>query len=210
MDGSKVQPGVRKIKEKHKNNELDRIKHAERKKRRLEKALAASAAIRSELEKKKQKKQEEQQRLDEEGASIAEAVALHVLLDDGLDDSCSGLHMKDGGLNQWDYRNRFDLLTGGSSEMVPQQNISRYSKGEIGLVSDGYRYGYTRNDKGNYDLLVSSVPLGGNFHVPYMRVGDLETTGISAGLAAAQAFSLLNIGEETSLDSYVFNQMLRG
>lgn len=60
--------------------EIDRQKQAERKRRRLEKALATSAAIRSELEKKKQKKMEEQQRLDKEGLAIAEAVALHVLI----------------------------------------------------------------------------------------------------------------------------------
>ena len=35
-------------------DELDRLKQAEKKKRRLEKALATSAAIISELEKKKQ------------------------------------------------------------------------------------------------------------------------------------------------------------
>jgi hypothetical protein len=62
------------------NSESDRQKQAEKKKRRIEKALAASAAIISELEKKKQKKKEEQERLDEEGARVAEAVALHVLL----------------------------------------------------------------------------------------------------------------------------------
>ncbi|CAN1158644.1 hypothetical protein LINPERPRIM_LOCUS11964 [Linum perenne] len=75
-------PAVRKVKKKEVKGELDRLKQAEKKKRRLEKALATSAAIRSELEKKKQKKKEEQQRLDEEGAAIAEAVALHVLLGD--------------------------------------------------------------------------------------------------------------------------------
>ncbi|KAJ6752677.1 hypothetical protein OIU74_027489 [Salix koriyanagi] len=66
---------------------MDRLRQAEKKRRRLEKALATSAAIRSELEQKKQKKKEEQQRLDEEGAAIAEAVALHVLLGEDSDDS---------------------------------------------------------------------------------------------------------------------------
>ncbi|KAJ4955979.1 hypothetical protein NE237_012762 [Protea cynaroides] len=72
--------GQRKEKKKQGKDELDRQKQIEKKRRRLEKALATSAAIRSELEKKKQKKKEEQQRLDEEGAAIAEAVALHVLV----------------------------------------------------------------------------------------------------------------------------------
>ncbi|WZY85647.1 uncharacterized protein LOC106440858 [Brassica napus] len=87
-----VQPVARKVKKKkkaHGKDESDRVKQAEKKKRRLEKALATSAAIRAELEKKKQKKLEEQQRLDEEGAAIAEAVALHVLLGEDSDDDSS-------------------------------------------------------------------------------------------------------------------------
>jgi len=79
-------PQVKKAKKKPVKDELDRIKQAEKKRRRLEKALATSAAIRSELEKKKQKKKEEQERLDEEGAAIAEAVDLHVLLGEDSDD----------------------------------------------------------------------------------------------------------------------------
>ncbi|CAM0912479.1 unnamed protein product [Alopecurus aequalis] len=66
--------------------ESDRQKQAEKKRRRLEKALANSAAIISELEKKRQQKQEEQQRLDDEGAAIAEAVALHVLIGEDCDE----------------------------------------------------------------------------------------------------------------------------
>ncbi|CAH9116139.1 unnamed protein product [Cuscuta epithymum] len=80
--GGKAPFDGRKAKKKQVKDELDRMKQAEKKKRRLEKALATSAAIRLELEKKKQKKKEEQERLDEEeGAAIAEAVALHVLED---------------------------------------------------------------------------------------------------------------------------------
>lgn len=87
MDCAKAPSGVRKMKKKQVKDELDRIKQAEKKKRRLEKALATSAAIISELEKKKQKKKEEQQRLDEEGAAIAEAVALQVLIGEDSDDT---------------------------------------------------------------------------------------------------------------------------
>lgn len=89
MDCGKAPSGVRKVKKKQVKDELDRIKQAEKKKRRLEKALATSAAIISELEKKKQMKKEEQQRLDEEGAAIAEAVALQVLIDEDSDSTCS-------------------------------------------------------------------------------------------------------------------------
>ncbi|XP_071732217.1 uncharacterized protein [Rutidosis leptorrhynchoides] len=85
MDCGKAPSGLRKMKKKQVKDEFDRIKQAEKKKRRLEKALATSAAIISELEKKKQMKKEEEQRLDDEGAAIAEAVALQVLI--GEDDS---------------------------------------------------------------------------------------------------------------------------
>lgn len=68
----------RKEKKKQAKEERDRMKQAEKKKRRLEKALATAAAIRTELEKKKQRRKEEEQRLDEEGAALAEAVALQV------------------------------------------------------------------------------------------------------------------------------------
>jgi hypothetical protein len=68
----------RKEKKKQAKEERDRLKQAEKKKRRLEKALATAAAIRAELEKKKQRRKEEERRLDEEGAALAEAVALQV------------------------------------------------------------------------------------------------------------------------------------
>ena len=76
----------KKGKKKHAKDESDRQKQAEKKRRRLEKALANSAAIISELEKKRQQKQEEQRRLDDEGAAIAEAVALHVLIGEDCDE----------------------------------------------------------------------------------------------------------------------------
>jgi len=76
----------KKERKKLKKEESDRRMLAEKKRRRLEKALANSAAIISELEKKRQLKQEEQQRLDAEGAAIAEAVALHVLIGEDCDE----------------------------------------------------------------------------------------------------------------------------
>lgn len=210
MDGSMMQSGVTKVMKKQMKDELDRIKYAERKKRRLEKALAASAVIRSELEKKKLKRKEEQQRLDEERALIAKAVALHVLLDDSFDDSCKGLQMKFEEINQWEY-NRFGLLTSETIKMVPRQNISKHSLGGIRFISDSYGYGNTWNEPWNCDFVVSSEPLDRNLSWPYIGGGGLEsTTGMSAGLAAAQAFSSLKLGDETSLDSYVLNPTLRG
>jgi hypothetical protein len=75
----------RKEKKKQAKEERDRLKQAEKKKRRLEKALATAAAIRSELEQKKQRRKEEERLLDEEGAALAEAVALQVLVDEEPD-----------------------------------------------------------------------------------------------------------------------------
>ncbi|XP_078442258.1 uncharacterized protein LOC144711967 [Wolffia australiana] len=85
------QSGYKEKKKKKQKDGGSRLKQAEKKKRRLEKALAASAALRSELEKKKQMKLEEQRRLDQEGAAIAEAVALHVLLGEEDSDDCASV-----------------------------------------------------------------------------------------------------------------------
>lgn len=85
--------GSRKEKKKQAKEERDRLKQVEKKKRRLEKALATATAIRIELEKKKQKRKEEEQRLDEEGAALAEAVALQVLVEEevnSLEDAICG------------------------------------------------------------------------------------------------------------------------
>lgn len=209
MDCSKVQYDTRKLKKKHVNNEVDRIKQAEKKKRRLEKALATSAAIRSELEKKKQKKKEEQQRLDEEGAAIAEAVALQVLLEDDPNHFGSGTQ-EDEGLNQWELSHNFDLCTTGNIEMVPQQNTSRYSLQGIRSVTDLYGYGCKWDDEqGDSGWMVSSEPLGSDLCWQYIEEGGLESSGTCADLITAQAVSSLTIGEETPL-SAVFNQMQRG
>lgn len=113
---------MRKVKKKQVKDELDRQKQAEKKKRRLEKALATSAAIISELEKKKQKKKEEQERLDEEGAAIAEAVALHVLI--GEEDSSDEI----------DYPRSIDVYVG-------QDSPAMCSIEGIGWVTNGFRSG---------------------------------------------------------------------
>ncbi|KAE9589075.1 hypothetical protein Lalb_Chr21g0305221 [Lupinus albus] len=102
---------VGKAKKKQVKDELDRLKQAEKKKRRLEKALATSAAIISGLEKKKQKKKDEQQRLDEEGAAIAEAVALHVLLGEDSDDSCKVV-IDDNGRKTWNCNHNYLFMAG--------------------------------------------------------------------------------------------------
>jgi hypothetical protein len=180
MACNKAQPVVRKPKKKQVKDELDRIKQAEKKKRRLEKALATSAAIRSELEKKKQTKKEEQQRLDEEGAAIAEAVALHVLLEEDSDDSCKLVLNNEKGFHPWD------------------------CAGNINLFMAGYNVA----DEGNSDWSLSYEPLGKAS--PYFEDRGWGSGEFSAGLIAAQAVSSLQIAENTPVDTFVFNGMLRG
>lgn len=209
MESAKVPSGVRKVKKKQVKDELDRIKQAEKKKRRLEKALATSAAIRSELEKKKQKKKEEQQRLDEEGAAIAEAVALHVLLGEDSDDSCKVMMKKDEGLNQWDCCGNFDIFMSSTEAMVPQDDLPKYSLKNIGWLSDTHEYGYMWSDWGNSDQMVSSEPFGRELYPQYLDNRGWDTAGISAGLIAAQAVSSLQIAEDAQVDNYVFNQIFR-
>ncbi|KAL5727262.1 hypothetical protein ACHQM5_000478 [Ranunculus cassubicifolius] len=137
--GSIQAPPIRKGKKKQAKDEVDRLKQAEKKRRRLEKALATSAAIRSELEKKKQKKKEEQQRLDEEGAAIAEAVAMHVLLGEDSDESCKIVLQNDEGLgfNPWSRASNIGLLMGG-------QSYTMYS------LESAYQMGRKMNDWGIY------------------------------------------------------------
>ncbi|KAI3784019.1 hypothetical protein L1987_43110 [Smallanthus sonchifolius] len=138
MECGKAAPsGVRKMKKKQVKDESDRIKQAEKKKRRLEKALATSAAIISELEKKKQMKKEEQQRLDEEGAAIAEAVALQVLIGEDSDETCSQVNC-----NQQVYNNpheEFGWIINANGGSICQWN--GYGRGENGSFVRGVGVG---------------------------------------------------------------------
>ncbi|KAL6972035.1 hypothetical protein U1Q18_031718 [Sarracenia purpurea var. burkii] len=188
MDCSKMPPGARNGKKKKQvKDELDRLKQAEKKKRRLEKALATSAAIRSELEKKKQKKKEEQERLDEEGAAIAEAVALHVLLGEDSEESCKIMQ---------DY-----------------PNLSGHSLEGIQWVPYGHGSGYKWNNEwenSDFSLLPSPGPFAGDHYVPYSDERGWEVTEISAaGHVAAQAVASLQIAEDERVDSYVLDRMFK-
>ncbi|CAN7109814.1 unnamed protein product, partial [Brassica rapa subsp. narinosa] len=166
-------------------DEFDRVKQAEKKKRRLEKALANSAAIRAELEKKKQRKLEEQQRLDEEGAAIAEAVALHVLLGEDSDDSSRVMLGQEKGCF------KMDLFTGERTNYVPRQSCASYAVQGIGFVSNGYG-------------------LGDSNWSPFMRESWDSNMGVSADLIAAQAVSSLRISENTDRNAFVLKGMFRG
>lgn len=192
---------VKKGKKKHAKDELDRLKQAEKKKRRLEKALAASAAIRSELEKKKQKRVEEQQRLDKEGAAIAESVALHVIGEDS-DEPYPFMLNNHERYNPWDNSSNIGVLVG-------YRNIERYSAGGPGCASDAYESACRWNTYG----------VGPGVHVRNLQAPYYEETSpgadLSVGHIAAQAVSALQIGEDPLQEftgagarNTVFNRML--
>ncbi|KAF5732383.1 hypothetical protein HS088_TW18G01077 [Tripterygium wilfordii] len=200
---NKVQPVVRKVKKKQAKGELDRLKQAEKKKRRLEKALAASAAIRSELEKKKQKKIEEQQRLDEEGAAIAEAVALHVLLGEDSDDPCKIMLNREEGFNPWHCVENFDLCMGGRRAYLPHQY-------HVNCPGNGLdEHGYKLGDHESGDWPLSYAPVERSLCAPYFGDASWGTEEFSAGLLAAQAVSSLQIAEDAHVDTVVLDGILR-
>ncbi|KDP22233.1 hypothetical protein JCGZ_26064 [Jatropha curcas] len=204
---NKVQPVMRKVKKKQVKGELDRLKQAEKKKRRLEKALATSAAIISELEKKKQEKKEEQQRLDEEGAAIAEAVALHVLLGEDSDDPRKIVLNKEDGFGPWDCASRINLFMDEQRACLPHQDQLRHSYERIGWISNACGTGCEWSDVEN-NWSVSYGSLGSDLHAPYFEDGGWRTTEFSAGLIAAQAVSSLQIDEDDHVDTIVLNGML--
>ncbi|XP_021892142.1 uncharacterized protein LOC110810317 [Carica papaya] len=210
MACNKVQPVVRKAKKKQVKDELDRIKQAEKKKRRLEKALATSAAIRSELEKKKQKKKEEQQRLDEEGAAIAEAVTLHVLLGEDTDDSCKIVLKKEQGVNAWDCAGNIDLFMAGRRAYLPHQARTNCAVEGIGWVTNAYGSDCKWSELGNGDWSFLYDPFRRDLQPPYFEDRGRGDEGFSAGLIAAQAVSSLQISEDAEVDTIVLNRVLRG
>ncbi|KAJ4834229.1 hypothetical protein Tsubulata_018370 [Turnera subulata] len=205
---NKVQPVVRKVKKKAVKGEMDRLKQAEKKKRRLEKALATSAAIRSELEKKKQKKKEEQQRLDEEGAAIAEAVALHVLLGEDSDDSCKIVLNKEDGFNPWDCAHKIDFLMGERRGCAPHQDCPTNSIERYGWLSNAYGTGCNWGELENSDWSFSYGSFGRNMSEQCFDDGGWGAPEFPAALVAAQAVSSLQITEDADADTILFNGML--
>ncbi|TKY51336.1 hypothetical protein E2542_SST22847 [Spatholobus suberectus] len=177
---------VRKAKKKQVKDELDRLKQAEKKKRRLEKALATSAAIISELEKKKQKKKEEQERLDEEGAAIAEAVALRVLLGEDSDDCCNVV-INDSGYKTWNYNQKLDLFMGGKRACFPHL--------------DGGTWSFT-TENGKWSF--TSGSLEKNVYEPLYEEAGWGPAGFSVDLIAAQAVGSLQIAEDADETRILF------
>ncbi|KAF7132113.1 hypothetical protein RHSIM_Rhsim09G0200400 [Rhododendron simsii] len=199
MESIEVPSGVRKGKKKPVKDELDRLKQAEKKKRRLEKALATSAAIRSELEKKKQKKKEEQQRLDEEGAAIAEAVALNVLLGEDSEDSCKIMMNNNEEFIPWECTTSIDLFMGARRVVFPHQDLAKHTL-------EGIKW----NPWENGHFSVSPGPFAGDLYTPYPDERGWETREVSADHIAAQAVASLQIADDAHVDSYFFNGMLQG
>lgn len=202
MECAKVASGVKKGKKKVKDD-LDRIKQAEKKKRRLEKALATSAAICSELEKKKLKKKEEQDRLDEESASIAEAVALQVLLGEDSDDSSKAILKRHEGLRLWDHTNNISIFMGGRHPLVHCRDLSSYSSENVAGVCDSHQYGRMWNLGENSHSTTSSDHLGSGF---YPQCFGEEFWG-PAGYLAAQAVTSLSIADDERVDDLVFDNI---
>ncbi|KAL6503908.1 hypothetical protein OROGR_025831 [Orobanche gracilis] len=203
MEFVKATSGVRIPKKKQMKDEIDRIKQAEKKKRRLEKALATSAAIRSELEKKKLKKKEEQERLDEEGAAIAEAVALQVLLGEDSDD----INKKDEGLTSWNHASNIGFIVGAAQPR--NHNLVKYSYENVGKVHDDNHYGRIWNLWGNSNLMVPANHPGSGLYPQYFS-GVWDSVGLSADHLAAQAVSSLKLAEDARVDAFVFNRSVRG
>ncbi|KAL6581492.1 hypothetical protein OROMI_007415 [Orobanche minor] len=202
MEFVKATAGLRKPKKKQVKDEFDRIKQAEKKKRRLEKALATSAAIRSELEKKKLKKKEEQERLDEEGAAIAEAVALQVLLGEDSDDI-----NKDEGLTSWNHASNIGFITGAAQPR--NHNLVKYSYGNVGKVHDDNHYGRIWNLWGKSNLMAPANHPGSGLYPQYFS-GVWDSVGPSADHLASQALSSLKLVEDARVDAFVFNRSVRG
>ncbi|WOL18259.1 hypothetical protein Cni_G27052 [Canna indica] len=192
-----VSPVVKKGKKKQPKGEVHCQKQAEKKKRRLEKALATSAAIRSELEKKKQKKIEEQQRLDEEGAAIAESVALHVLGEESHE-SCQFM-MSNAATQNWNYSGNINFYMG-------YQSSAKYSSDGLGWTTDSSDSAWKWNSSG-IGLSLPAKFYVNNLQSPY----SYWTNGgvdLSAGLLAAEAVSSLQIAEDSDCAQFAINKML--
>ncbi|XP_062217906.1 uncharacterized protein LOC133918181 [Phragmites australis] len=187
--GNQAGKVLKKGKKKQAKDELDRQKQAEKKRRRLEKALANSAAIISELEKKKQQKKEEQQRLDEEGAAIAEAVALHVLIGEDSNEPCHLMLNKHRRCNHWDPSAGFDFT-------VDTQGTDIYPSDGLICANRAYAPKGRLADWG-IDQPLPSWGEVRDFQGPYYQ-GTFHQAVTCPGFIAAQAVSSLQIREDSS------------
>eukprot|EP00250_Pteridium_aquilinum_P011889 c20370_g1_i2 orf=249-1088(+) len=205
----------RKEKKKQAKEERDRLKQVEKKKRRLEKALATATAIRIELEKKKQRRKEEEQRLDEEGAALAEAVALQVLVEEeviSLDGSICGEAQQNVGCNVAN----FPILSRASKiiscDVKPQicsTSVACVTNSDVNADATGKVVSMNSISSCSYreqteDVQVKRLVLSDweisrdNLTFSSKRAKAAE---VAAGLAAAQAVAALKIAEEARAEA---------
>lgn len=208
MESAKTQQ-VKKAKKKQVKDELDRMKQAERKRRRLEKALATSAAIRSELEKKKQLKKEEQQKLDKEGAAIAEAVALHVLIEEDSDQFFETITRNDvEDYNTWHCASNTDIFvecSGLGYNAQSHDDLTMCSYQNASRIPSSFSHDSRWNGYGDSDSSSSSCSLDRSFYWYGMEDVGRPHADISAELIAAQVVSSLQINDNDQVDAVFFN-----
>ncbi|GAB2227672.1 hypothetical protein Droror1_Dr00009499 [Drosera rotundifolia] len=208
MESAKTQQ-VKKAKKKQVKDELDRMKQAERKRRRLEKALATSAAIRSELEKKKQLKKEEQQKLDEEGAAIAEAVALHVLIEEDSDHFFETITRNDvEDYNTWHCASNTDIFvdcSGLGYNAQSHDDLTMCSYHSASRIPSSFSHDSRWNGYGDSDSSSSSCSLERSFYWHGMEDVGRAHADISAELIAAQVVSSLQISDDDQVNAVFFN-----
>eukprot|EP00252_Welwitschia_mirabilis_P006150 TRINITY_DN16889_c0_g1_i1.p1 TRINITY_DN16889_c0_g1~~TRINITY_DN16889_c0_g1_i1.p1 ORF type:complete len:336 (-),score=93.48 TRINITY_DN16889_c0_g1_i1:360-1367(-) len=201
----------KKIKKKQSKEVRDKQKQAEKKKRRLEKAVANATALRIELEKKKQKRKEEEQRLYEEGAALAEAVALHVLVEEDKEDLQNHSNISDSEKSS-DIKNSAvlsndDFLQATDIQKIDQNSISSRKMNyehhlDALLHSNLSREKSDLCDEEYYEdensMCNDSERNIENIEVSSKRVTDAE---LAAGLDVASAVTNLKIAEEAKEES---------
>lgn len=182
----------RKEKKKQAKEERDRLKQVEKKKRRLEKALATATAIRIELEKKKQRRKEEEQRLDAEGAALAEAVALQVLVEEeviSLDDDtvcdCKVPSFCKAPRSDAKLQTSVASDNGGTAKEVSMSRRSNSEDVQVKKLVRCSEWGVFNNPRDN--LAFSSE--------------RAKAAELAAGIAAAQAVAALKIAEEARAEA---------
>lgn len=205
----------KKEKKKQAKEERDRQKQAEKKKRRLEKALATATAIRIELEQKKQKRKEEEQRLDEEGAALAEAVALQVLVEEdrGIQTSASNFSELENicdiqpfsSITRKEVGQRIVVKgrdsNGRHIRILDIREIDDQSWTNVRVVegrSDLRNEEVYRVEGGSCHAGESVSSIEEEFRLTSKRAMDAE---VAAGLAAARAVAALRIAEEARAEA---------
>ncbi|KAI5063517.1 hypothetical protein GOP47_0022064 [Adiantum capillus-veneris] len=195
-------PGSRKEKKKQAKEERDRLKQVEKKKRRLEKALATATAIRIELEKKKQRRKEEEQRLDEEGAALAEAVALQVLVEEEVnsfeDNMCENAASK---LSTVPPLRKAFIKNATTSDAQPTSVTSNELIAEA-VSMNSISVSKDKREEVKRKLVITDWELFSNPRDNLTYSSErAKAAELAAGMAAAQAVAALKIAEEARAEA---------